>query len=91
VRPEILAEMTRPMIGHRSSEFKELFKRINTGLKALFVGDMPIDIRAARNSGVDVAVVTTGSSSREELVAAKPDHVLERFADLVKIVRKEAA
>jgi phosphoglycolate phosphatase len=59
--------------------------------EALFVGDMPIDIRAARNSGVDVAVVTTGSSSREELLAAKPDHVLERFADLVKIVRKEAA
>jgi aspartate aminotransferase-like enzyme len=36
VRPEILAEMTRPMIGHRSSEFKELFRRINPDLKTLF-------------------------------------------------------
>lgn len=54
--------------------------------ETLFVGDMPIDVRAARNSGVDVAVVATGSSTREQLVAARPDHFLERFSDLVKLV-----
>ena len=59
--------------------------------EALFVGDMPIDVRAARNSGIDVAVVATGSSTREQLVAAEPDHFLERFADLLRIVRREAA
>ena len=59
--------------------------------EALFVGDMPIDVRAARNSGLEVAVVPTGSSSREQLVAAQPDHFLERFSDLLKIVRREAA
>lgn len=59
--------------------------------EALFVGDMPVDVRAARNSGIDVAVVTTGSSGREQLVLAEPDHFLERFADLLKIVRREAA
>ncbi|HEV7919834.1 MAG TPA: HAD-IA family hydrolase [Thermoanaerobaculia bacterium] len=53
---------------------------------ALFVGDMPIDVRAARNSGIDVAVVATGSSSAEQLHASRPDHYLERFADLVKLV-----
>lgn len=36
VRPEILQEMTRPMIGHRSAEFKELFRGINVDLKTLF-------------------------------------------------------
>lgn len=36
VRPEILQELTRPMIGHRSAEFKELFRGINTNLKTLF-------------------------------------------------------
>jgi aspartate aminotransferase-like enzyme len=36
VRPEILAEMTRPMIGHRSTEFRELFGRIRRDLKTLF-------------------------------------------------------
>ena len=53
---------------------------------ALFVGDMPVDIHAARNSGVDVAVVATGSSSSEQLRAERPDHYLDRFSDLVKIV-----
>jgi aspartate aminotransferase-like enzyme len=36
VRPEILQELMRPMIGHRSNEFRELFHRINTDLKTLF-------------------------------------------------------
>src|SRR5512144_2315142 len=36
VRPEILQELTRPMIGHRSAEFRELFRSINTNLKPLF-------------------------------------------------------
>jgi len=52
----------------------------------LFVGDMPIDVHAARNSGVDVAVVATGSSTPEQLKASDPDHYLDRFSDLVKIV-----
>ena len=53
---------------------------------ALFVGDMPIDVAAARNSGLDVAVLATGSSSYEELKSAKPDHMLARFSDLVQLV-----
>jgi aspartate aminotransferase-like enzyme len=36
VRPEILQEMTRPMIGHRSAEFRSLFARIVPDLKTLF-------------------------------------------------------
>ncbi|HEX6177703.1 MAG TPA: alanine--glyoxylate aminotransferase family protein [Thermoanaerobaculia bacterium] len=36
VRPEILEEMTRPMIGHRSNDFKDLFRRIRPDLRELF-------------------------------------------------------
>ena len=36
VRPEILAEMTRPMIAHRSAEFGDLFMRVVANLKPLF-------------------------------------------------------
>jgi phosphoglycolate phosphatase len=57
---------------------------------ALFVGDMPIDVAAARASGIDVAVVATGSSSYKQLVDSNPDHVLERFSDLVDLVRNGA-
>ncbi len=36
VRPAILQEMTRPMIGHRSPEFRDLFRVITADLKPLF-------------------------------------------------------
>ena len=36
VRPEILRELTRPMMGHRSPEFRELFRGLNADLKKLF-------------------------------------------------------
>lgn len=36
VRPEIMQEMSRPIIGHRSPEFRELYRRIITDLKELF-------------------------------------------------------
>ena len=59
--------------------------------RTLFVGDMPIDVLAARNGGTAVATIATGSSTREELLAAKPDHMLDRFSDLVDIISSEAA
>jgi len=59
--------------------------------EALFVGDMPIDVQAARNSGIAAAVVPTGSSSSSALKAAGPDHYLDRLADLVQIVRNGAS
>ena len=57
----------------------------------LFVGDMPIDVEAARNSGIAVAVVPTGSSSYEQLLSSEPDHVLDRFSDLLGLVGSGAA
>src|SRR5215212_281049 len=52
VRPEILQEMTRPMIGHRSSEFKELFRRINMGLKTLFATRQTTFVMTCSGTGV---------------------------------------
>jgi len=62
-----------------------------TPAEALFVGDMPIDVEAAHNSGIDAAVVATGSSTSSALRAARPDHYLDRLADLVEIVRNGAS
>lgn len=57
---------------------------------ALFVGDMPIDVQAARNNGMDVAVVSTGSATVAALRLAQADHYLDRFSDLLAIVRNGA-
>jgi aspartate aminotransferase-like enzyme len=52
VRPEILQEMTRPMIGHRSNEFRDLFRRINADLKTLFNTTQTTFIVTASGTGV---------------------------------------
>ena len=52
---------------------------------ALFVGDMPIDVLTARAAGVPVAVVPTGSSTREDLDDAGPDVVLPDLSDVMHL------
>ena len=52
VRPEILREMTRPMIGHRSPEFKDLFRRINADLKTLLATRQTTFVITASGTGV---------------------------------------
>jgi aspartate aminotransferase-like enzyme len=52
VRPEILQEMTRPMIGHRSNEFKDLFRRLNADLKTLFATTQTTFVVTASGTGV---------------------------------------
>jgi len=53
---------------------------------ALFVGDMKIDIEAARNAGIAVAAIPTGAVDAATLRSANADYLLERFTDLERIV-----
>ena len=52
VRPEILQELTRPMIGHRTAEFKELFAGINRDLKTLFATKQETFVITSSGTGV---------------------------------------
>lgn len=52
VRPEVLAAMTRPMIPHRSSEFEDLFARLQTGLRYVFQTDRPVYVSASSATGM---------------------------------------
>ena len=52
VRPEILQEMTRPMIGHRSPEFRELFTAIRGDLGPLFDTRQDTFVITASGTGV---------------------------------------
>lgn len=51
--------------------------------ETLYVGDMTVDIATARAAGLPVAVVPEGSSTREELEALQPDHLLGALADVL--------
>jgi aspartate aminotransferase-like enzyme len=58
VRPEILEEMTRPMIGHRSAEFKALFRGIRPGLRELFGTEGEVFVATASGTGLLEAALT---------------------------------
>ena len=55
--------------------------------EALVVGDMPVDIVMARNASVRSVGVSYGNATREELVAAGTDYVIDRFEQLLDIVK----
>jgi HAD superfamily hydrolase (TIGR01509 family) len=53
--------------------------------RCLLVGDTLRDVLAGRAAGVRTAAATWGHGRREELVAARPDHVLEDLEDLLPL------
>ncbi|MFQ5877786.1 MAG: HAD family hydrolase [Acidobacteriota bacterium] len=64
-----------------------IMMRIGLGPEeVVFVGDMPLDVEAARRAGVSVYAIPTGSASRETLLESRPDRLLHRFPDLVAIL-----
>ncbi len=54
--------------------------------EALYVGDMTVDIEAARAAGLRVWVVATGSDTPEALDRAGPDRRLDRLEDLPRLL-----
>ena len=50
---------------------------------SLFViGDTVLDVRTARHLGAKSIAITTGSHSREKLLAENPDYCIDRFSEL---------
>lgn len=61
-------------------------KRLSvTPAEALYVGDMAVDVTTARAAGVRVWVIATGSDELTTLQAARPDHVMNDFRDLLML------
>jgi phosphoglycolate phosphatase len=52
--------------------------------EAVLVGDMLVDQETAFNAGVPFFAVATGSESRETLLSAQPQLLLEKFEDLLQ-------
>lgn len=56
--------------------------------RTLYVGDMDVDIRFARNVGMDVAICLFGYGKKETLTEA--GFLLENFGDLLKYLEEKA-
>ena len=52
VRPEILHEMSRPMLPHRSAAFEAIYARCDTGLRSIFRTGRPVYIASASATGL---------------------------------------
>src|ERR1700709_2356609 len=90
VRPEILAQMTRPMMGHRGRAFEAMFARIEAGLRDVFLTSRPVYVGATsatgfmemaiRNApeGPILSLVNGGFSERFAKVAESCERRVER-------------
>lgn len=65
----------------------EAARRVGVDVRrAIMVGDTDRDVLAARRAGCAAAAVTYGGLAREELAACAPDHLLDRFEELLAVV-----
>lgn len=52
----------------------------------IVVGDMPVDVAMAHGADVRAIAVTFGNASREELVEAKADYIIDDFTKILDII-----
>lgn len=64
VAPEVLAAQTRPMIGHRSAEFSELFGSIQGKLRDVFRTSSRVYVTASSGSGLQEAAIRNTVAGR---------------------------
>ena len=90
IRPDILEQLTRPMMPHRNKEFEAMFARIEAGLRDVFLTARPVYVGATsatgfmemaiRNApeGTILCLVNGGFSERFAVVAESCSRLVER-------------
>ncbi len=51
---------------------------------SVFLGDSLDDVHAARNAGLRVIIIAEGENQRSEILAAKPDHIVQGYEELLR-------
>jgi aspartate aminotransferase-like enzyme len=81
VRPEVLAAMTRPMIGHRGAAFEPLLRDPDPVLRALFGTMRPVYVASSSATGMMEGSVRNGI--RRRALALVNGAFSQRYRDLV--------
>lgn len=88
--PDLDVVITREEAGVRKPDPKSLQLALaGLGVPAshvVYVGDNPPDIAASRAAGVYAVGITTGSSTRGDLLAAEPDAVIDSLLELPSLL-----
>jgi phosphoglycolate phosphatase len=53
---------------------------------SIFLGDSLDDVNAARNAGIRIMIITDGENGKEDILAAKPDRVIQSYDELLRLV-----
>ncbi|MFQ6131887.1 MAG: pyridoxal-phosphate-dependent aminotransferase family protein [Armatimonadota bacterium] len=85
----VLRALSRPMIGHRSSEYADLHKSCEARLKRIFQTENPVLILTSSGTGGMEAAVANIVSPGDKIVVANGGKFGERFGDLGRIYGAE--
>lgn len=77
VRPEILAEMNRPLIGHRGPDMVELLRSVDQPLRDLFRTTRPVYVSTSSATGFMETAIT--NLSRRRILCLVAGAFAERF------------
>ncbi|OGE81527.1 MAG: hypothetical protein A2826_00540 [Candidatus Doudnabacteria bacterium RIFCSPHIGHO2_01_FULL_43_23] len=57
--------------------------------QSVYIGDEMRDIEAARRAGIDVIAVSWGLNSRKALKSTKPDYLVDKPMEIIKIIESK--
>ncbi|MBC7843546.1 MAG: alanine--glyoxylate aminotransferase family protein [Gemmatimonadaceae bacterium] len=80
VRPEILQELTRPMLPHRGAAFEAIYARCDAGLRAIFRTSRPVYIASASATGLMEGAIRCSPAGT--VLSLVNGAFSERFADV---------
>lgn len=84
VPPEVAAAMTRPLIGHRSSEFASLQRSLVEQVKQIFQTKNDLFILTSSGTGAMEAAVASSIKPGERVLALVSGHFGNRFAAIAE-------
>jgi aspartate aminotransferase-like enzyme len=88
IRPALLAQMARPVMGHRGRAFEAMFARIEAGLRDIFLTARPVYIGAASATGfMEMAIRNLPEGKILSLVNGG---FSERFAQVAESCARQA-
>ncbi len=88
VRPELLAEMVRPVIGHRSAEISALIEGMSASLSRLFLTERPVYLSTSSATGMMEAAIT--NLTRRRVLCLVCGSFSQRFRDIASATGRPA-
>ncbi len=82
IPPEVLLAMGRPIIHHRTPQFRRLFKEVREGLKYVFQTEQPVIVLASSGTGAMEAAVSNLFSPGDEAVVVRGGKFGERWGEI---------